>query len=88
MAQIWRLDLTVQNCWLCKWFRRNNASTANPNHGSCRKYPLRGRGAVADSTTGTTEDDMGAALADPSNMGCGDFQPWQGTPRELEPVVE
>lgn len=88
MAQIWRMDLTVQNCWLCEWFRRNNASDVNPNIGSCRFNALRGRNAVAGSASGTTEDDMGAAIAVPEETCCGDFKKWHGDPREIIPYVE
>lgn len=92
MTQLWRLQLSKQNCWICAFFRRNNGSLANPNEGSCTRYAPSASGAVespgVDPPGATEQDTVGAAITVPEDMVCGDFKPWQGTPRETVVVVE
>jgi hypothetical protein len=88
MAQIPRTDITVQNCWICDHFRRNNGSLANPNQGSCTKRAPKARSAIPGSTAGTTQDIINATIAAPTETFCGDFKKWIGTARETIVVVE
>lgn len=92
MAVVYRLDITKQNCWLCKFFRRNNGSLNDPNEGSCiRKAPTQLGGVAQPGTDppGATEQDtVGAAMTNPEATTCGDFVKWQGTARETIVVLE
>lgn len=94
MAQIYRLDIAKQNCWICDHFRRNNDSLHDPNKGSCTKLAPKARGAVASPsestapTVPTPQDNVGAAIAEPNTTVCGDFKRWIGAAREIIVVVE
>jgi hypothetical protein len=88
MAQIPRIDVTKQNCWLCDHFRRNNGALADPNKGSCTARAPKARSAIPGSTAGTTQNIINATIANPTTTFCGDFKKWFGTARELIPVVE
>lgn len=84
MPQIFRTDVSVQNCWKCKLFRRDYLGDT-PNEGSCIAIAPKARGAVSD--TGDQED-INAHIAEPSTTYCGSFEPWDGAAREIIPVVE
>lgn len=90
MAQVARLDITKQNCWLCDHFRRNNGELNDKNKGSCTCYAPSASGAVASPGTdppGATEQDtVGAEITEPETTFCGDFKKWTGAAREI--IVE
>lgn len=92
MAQVYRIDIIKQNCWLCDHFRRNNAQDANPNIGSCRARAPKARGDVDSPGVtppgATQEDTVGAAITAPVETYCGDYKPWPGAPRLVLPYVE
>jgi hypothetical protein len=88
MAQIPRTNIAIQNCWMCDHFRRNNSQGADPNSGSCTFLAPKARSAVTGSTAGTTQDQINAAIANPSSTFCGDFKKWFGDARAIIPVVE
>lgn len=92
MAQIARIDITKQNCWICDHFRRNNGSLNDPNTGSCTRFAPSASGAVASPGTdppGATEQDtVGAEIPVPEETFCGDFKRWIGAARETIVVVE
>jgi len=88
MAQILRIDVTKQNCWICDHFRRNNGTLADPNTGSCTARAPKARSAVAGSSTGNTQDIINASITYPHTTFCGDFKKWFGTARENIIVVE
>lgn len=79
MPQIYRIDITKSNCWVCKHFRRDNLSET-PNEGQCTAIAPRSRGAVADTQD---QDDVNAHITYPSITCCGSFEPWEGEAREI-----
>jgi hypothetical protein len=84
MPIIYRVNIDAQNCWKCKYFRRDNLAQ-NPNEGSCIAIAPKARGAVSDTDN---QDDINAHVAAPSATYCGSFEPWDGEPRAIIPVVE
>lgn len=84
MTQVYRLDITKQNCWLCDHFRRNDG-TGDPNEGGCTRNAPKGRGAVVSpgAAPGTQQDDISCPIAAPQTTVCGDFKKWFGAAREL-----
>lgn len=84
MPQIYRLNVAEQNCWICKHFRRDDLSET-PNEGSCTSIAPRARGGVDDTND---QDDVNAHITYPDTTYCGDFEPWEGVPREPIQVQE
>jgi hypothetical protein len=84
MPIIYRVNITAQNCFKCKYFRRDNLGL-DPNQGTCIAIAPKARGAVSD--TGN-QDDINAHIQYPAATYCGSFEPWDGTARVVIPVVE
>jgi hypothetical protein len=91
MAEVFRVDITKQNCWKCDHFRRNDGADHNPNAGTCCARAPRATGAVTvpgAGPDGTLQDEVNAVIMIPENIFCGDFKPWTGPARVVIPVVE
>lgn len=91
MAEVFRIDVTKQNCWMCESFRRNNADGADPNRGSCVKFAPGGRGGVISpgiSSTLQIQDFSACPISQPNTTYCGDFKKWYGEDRIIDVVVE
>jgi hypothetical protein len=80
MPLIFRLDITKQNCWKCKYFRRDTES-GTPNEGSCTEESPTGSGGVPGTTAGHTQDEVHAHVAYPELTVCRKFEPFEGAAR-------